>query len=183
VQQRAGGNATLAEWNIWGFVGELELGDAGESFMQECCFRLQLAGKRKSTQLLCVSAILLLVIVNSALYSRSLAQVEQIEKMKKELLKPPAKRAVDPQYTLQISSPPAIARQLNPSDAPNMIALDRALTDALSSMASACSSTTTCYPHCDTPAAPAQSRIDAAARFQSVRVLPPLSPATRLSCR
>jgi hypothetical protein len=156
--------------------------------MQECCFRLQLAGKRKSTQLLCVSAILLLVIVNSALYSRSLAQGEQIEKMKKELLKPPAKRAVESNLVASLinvrSSPPAIAHQLNPSDAPNMIALDRALTDALSSMASACSSSTTCYPHCDTPAAPAQARIDAAARFQSVRVLPPpLSPATRLSCR
>jgi hypothetical protein len=49
-----------------------------------------------------------------------------------------------------------------------MVALDRALVDALQNMASACSVTTTCYPHCDTPAAPAQSRIDAAVRFQQV---------------
>ena len=59
--------------------------------MQECCFRLQLAGKRKSTQLLCVSAILLLVIVNSALYSRSLAQVEQIEKNEKRIIQTSSK--------------------------------------------------------------------------------------------
>lgn len=170
--------------------------------MQDCCLRLQLAGKRKSTQLLCLSAIVLLVIVNSALYSRSLLQMEQVEKLKKELMKPPpSKRTVDPQNNLQasFSSPSAVtlkaaplpvapnqvvqpvALQLKPSDAPDMIALDRALIDALSSMSSACASTTTCYPHCDTPAAPAQSRIDAAARFQLVHrphwhSLTPMSP-------
>jgi hypothetical protein len=142
--------------------------------MQECCFRLQLAGKRKSTQLLCAAAILLLVIVNAALYIRSLEQTEQLERLKKELVKSSVKRAVEPQINAQASSPSlvpppklpppvaplqvlqAAALPINPSAAPDMIALDRALFDALSSMASACASTTTCYPHCDTPAAPAQ---------------------------
>lgn len=166
--------------------------------MQDCCLRVQLAGKRKSTQLLCLSAIVLLVIVNSALYSRSLLQLEQVEKLKNELMKPPpTKRTVDPENSLQasLSSPSAVALQaaplpvvqnqvvqavapeLKPSDAPDMIALDRALIDALSSLSSACASTTTCYPHCDTPAAPAQSRIDAAARFQLVHTPPFPDPA------
>jgi hypothetical protein len=165
--------------------------------MQDCCLRLQLAGKRKSTQLLCLSAIVLLVIVNSALYSRSLLQTEQVEKLKKELMKPPpTKRTVDLQYNVQasLSLPSAVALEAAPlpvvpnqvvqavtpqvkqSDAPDMIALDRALIDALSSMSSACASTTTCYPHCDTPAAPAQSRIDAAARFQLVHTPHPRTP-------
>ena len=155
--------------------------------MQDCCLRLQLAGKRKSTQLLCLAAILLLFIVNAALYSRTVMQAEKVERLKMELLKPPAKRVVDSQQNLQVNAPleapppllkraveseniaESAAAQLRASAAPDMMALDRALLDALSNMASVCSSTTTCYPHCDTPAAPTQSRIDAAARFQEVR--------------
>jgi hypothetical protein len=161
-------------------------------FMQDCCFRLQLAGKRKGTQIVCLTMILLLIVVNVALYSRTITQTEQVDKLRKEL----SKRVVERQ--LEVQSAPLAIKPLSgsagkalvaeggggvvqaiaplavplskPSVAPDMMARDRALVDALSSMASACSSTTTCYPHCDTPAPPAQARLDAARRFQEVHL-------------
>jgi hypothetical protein len=158
-------------------------------FMQDCCFRLQLAGKRKGTQIVCLTMILLLIVVNVALYSRTITQTEQVDKLRKELSKRVVERQVEVQSApleikplsgsvgkalvvegvVQAIAPLAVPLS-KPSVAPDMMARDRALVDALSSMASACSSTTTCYPHCDTPAPPAQARLDAARRFQEVHL-------------
>ena len=175
--------------------------------MQDCCFRLQLAGKRKGTQIACLALILFLVVVNVALYSRTQTQIEQVDKLKKELskrladrpqevqappldLRPPAVPVLQPPVVVPLAqavaplAPPNV-RLSQPSVAPDMKALDRALIDALSSMASACSATTTCYPHCDTPAPPAQARLDAARRFQEVHVSHVtyhVSHATRHAC-